>query len=295
MQQFWWYKLYYSEIARPSEWQHRMVWPLLFLFTNVQWCTIFSTYSRVWLPCLLHCCSTMLLKGPSVLVDFLYVLFSCLGESWYCIYAFLQEGKPWLCVIINIWTGFLNKMCQPSIMISLSPGLRCPCWVIVHCLWPRKPSRHVSMLMRCKSANYHFTVFMGAVRLQWCQDFICFKELFYMLCWCDSSYGIYFSWVTAGIFMSSKSCSNYGICKCKRAITQLLTCWLHRLYPYPMKMAGGILDSLCPTACPSVNPSIHQQGLGFQSIFLVCFGISFPHFICTLLTTTVQKSINFRS
>ena len=92
----------------------------------------------------------LLHKWPTVLFDSLKFLMHiiCFFRWVLTFHTFLQEGKPWLCVNTNIWAGFLNKMCQPWIMMSPSPGPRCSCWVIMHYLWLREPRRHINMIIR---------------------------------------------------------------------------------------------------------------------------------------------------
>ena len=55
---------------------------------------------------------------------------------------------------------------------------------------------------------------------------------------------------------------------------------------------GGVLDSPCPSARPSVCPSVCRRH-GFRSISQVCFGISISNFICMLMVAIGRSLLIF--
>ena len=63
-------------------------------------------------------------------------------------------------------------------------------------------------------------------------------------------------------------------------------------YASPTKLEGGILDSPCPSVCPSVRLSICRRH-GFRGISQVCFGISISNFICMLMVAIGRSLLIF--
>ena len=62
--------------------------------------------------------------------------------------------------------------------------------------------------------------------------------------------------------------------------------------PAQRSWRGGILDSPCPSFCPSVRPSV-CRGHGFRCISQVCFGISISNFICMLMVAIGRSLLIF--
>ena len=66
--------------------------------------------------------------------------------------------------------------------------------------------------------------------------------------------------------------------------------------PAQRSWRGGILDSPCPSVCPSVRlsvcPSVCRRH-GFRSISQVCFGISISNFICMSMVAIGRSLLIF--
>ena len=71
-------------------------------------------------------------------------------------------------------------------------------------------------------------------------------------------------------------------------MSNILVC----LYPRPTKLEGGILDSPCPSVCPSVRLSVCRRH-GFRSISQVCLGISISNIICMLMVAMATSLLIF--
>ena len=210
--------------------------------------------------CCLACCSvaprchTRNRQCCLIIWSFWCMLFVCLGESWYFIHHFkkVSHGCTWSITSDE----FPGKNVPANITMSHSPGPRCFCWVIMQYLWPRKSRRHFDMLMRCKSAHYHLTVFTGGIRLHLLQDIICFKVLFDMFC-NVKAYMVFILLVQLCIFSPSSSKNGYfRPSVCLSVCPSVTPFWQCSCYHIIMKFSGVITND---------RSDVHANGQGQRS------------------------------